>query len=202
MAFETYIKNKKAFILGLDNVIYPEKDYLLQVYYLFAEFMEYSEQLNAKAILDFMQQAFESHGIVNIFEKTAAQFNIPEKYKDNFILLHQNARLPLKLLLYQQVLSFLQEVVIERKAIFLLIDGDPIQQLNKIKQTEWHGLEQYLKVYFSVEFESKPSQKSLQFIIEENQLKKQELLMIGFNATDEEYAKNAGIDFLFVTNLL
>lgn len=202
MAFEDYIKNKKAFILGLDNVIYPEKDYLLQVYYLFAEFMEYSEQLNAKAILDFMRQEFESHGIVNIFEKTAAQFNIPEKYKGNFILLHQNARLPLKLLLYQQVLSFLQEVVIERKDIFLLIDGDPIQQLNKIKQIEWHGLEQYLKVYFSAEFEPKPSQKSLQYIIEQNQLAKQELLMVGFGAADEEYAINAGIDFLFVTNLL
>lgn len=202
MAFEDYIKNKKAFILGLDNVLYPEKDYLLQVYYLFAEFIEYSEQLNAKAILVFMQQEFESHGIVNIFEKTAVQFNIPKKYKDNFILLHQNARLPLKLLLYQQVLSFLQEVVIERKDIFLLIDGDPIQQLNKIKQIEWHGLEKYLKVYFADEFEPKPSQKSLQYIIDQNQLAKQELLMVGFSAADEEYAINAGIDFLFVTNLL
>ena len=202
MAFEDYIKNKKAFILGLDNVLYPENDYLLQVYYLFAEFIEYSEQLNAKAILVFMQQEFESHGIVNIFEKTAVQFNIPKKYKDNFILLHQNARLPLKLLLYQQVLSFLQEVVIERKDIFLLIDGDPIQQLNKIKQIEWHGLEKYLKVYFADEFEPKPSQKSLQYIIDQNQLAKQELLMVGFSAADEEYAINAGIDFLFVTNLL
>jgi len=202
LAFEDYIKNKKAFILGLDNVLYPEKDYLLQVYYLFAEFIEYSEQLNAKAILVFMQQEFESHGIVNIFEKTAVQFNIPKKYKDNFILLHQNARLPLKLLLYQQVLSFLQEVVIERKDIFLLIDGDPIQQLNKIKQIEWHGLEKYLKVYFADEFEPKPSQKSLQYIIDQNQLAKQELLMVGFSAADEEYAINAGIDFLFVTNLL
>jgi hypothetical protein len=32
MAFEEYIDNKKAFIFGLDNVLYPEKDYLLQVF--------------------------------------------------------------------------------------------------------------------------------------------------------------------------
>ena len=34
---------KKAFVFELDNVLYPEKDYLLQVYYLFASFLEYSE---------------------------------------------------------------------------------------------------------------------------------------------------------------
>ncbi|RZL53490.1 MAG: haloacid dehalogenase, partial [Pedobacter sp.] len=43
MNIEDYIKTKKAFIIGFDNVLYPEKDYLLQVYYLFSEFITYSE---------------------------------------------------------------------------------------------------------------------------------------------------------------
>lgn len=202
MAFEQYIAEKKAFILGLDNVLYPEKDYLLQVYYLFAEFMEYSEQINAKAVLTFMQGEFASHGDVNIFEKTAAKFHIPERYQTNFQLLHQNARLPLKLLLYQQVLSFLQEVVVERKEIYLLIDGDPAQQLNKIKQTEWNGLEQYLKVYFSAEFEAKPSSESLEFILKQHNLNKEEILLLGSTNEDQEYAQKVGIDYLFVTKLL
>ena len=29
---------KKAFIFELDNVLYPEKDYIYQVYYLFAAY--------------------------------------------------------------------------------------------------------------------------------------------------------------------
>ncbi|MBP8067062.1 MAG: haloacid dehalogenase, partial [Pedobacter sp.] len=111
MTFETYIAPKSAFIFSLDDVLYPEKDYLLQVYYLFSEFIEYSAQLNAKNILVFMQQEYSKHGHVNIFEKTAAKFDIPEKYKSNFELLHENARLPLKLLLFRNILSFLQEVV-------------------------------------------------------------------------------------------
>lgn len=202
MAFEQYIKGKKAVVFGLDNVLYPEKDYLLQVYYLFAEFISYTEQMDAKEILAFMTSEYTANGEINIFEKTADKFNIPLKYSSNFILLHQTARLPLKLLLYQQVLSFLQALVVERISIFLLVDGKPEEQLNKIKQLEWHGLEQYLKVYFTEEFEAKPSQKSLQYIIDHNQLKKEELLMIGFNAFDEEYAIKAGIDFLFVKDLL
>lgn len=202
MAFEEYIKNKKAIVLGLDDVLYPEKDYLLQVYYLFSEFMAYSEQLDSAKIIEFMQTEFAANGSVGIFEKTATIFNIPTKYKTNFDLLHQNARLPLKLLLFQQMLSFLQEVVVERKAIFLLIDGDPIQQINKIKQTEWHGLEKYLKVYFVEEFAPKPSTKSIDFILNENNLKINELLMLGVSDLDKDFADKNGMEFLSVAKLL
>lgn len=202
MAFEQYIKNKKAFVLGLDNVLYPEKDYLLQVYYLFSEFMAYSLQLDSKDVIALMQKEFAADGAVDIFEKTAAKFEIPEKYAANFALLHQNARLPLKLLLYQQILSFLQEVVVERKEIYLLVSGDPMQQLNKIKQMEWHGLEQYLKLYFTAEFEVEPSTKSLQFVIDQHHLNKEEILMIGATAKEEAIAVTAGIDYLSVKKLL
>lgn len=202
MAFEQYIANKKAFVLGLDNVLYPEKDYLLQVYYLFSEFMAYSEQLDSKAVIALMQDEFAAHGAAAIFEKTAAEFNIPEKYATNFALLHQNARLPLKLLLFQQVLSFLQEVVVERKEIYLLVNGDPLQQINKIKQIEWHGLEQYLKLYFTEEFEVEPSIKSLQFVIDQHHLNKEEMLMIGAKDKEQAIAAAAGIDYLAVTKLL
>ncbi len=202
MAFEEYIKDKKGFILGLDNVIYPEKDYLLQVYYLFAEFMAYVAQKDSGAVINFMQKEFAANGSEQIFEKTATKFDIPEKYKTNFDLLHQTARLPLKLLLFNQVLSFLQEIVGERKEIFLLIDGDPLQQVNKIKQMEWHGLEKYLKVYFSEEFEPKPSANSINFIMESNKINKNELLMIGCSNQDEEYALTISLEYLSVTKLL
>lgn len=202
MAFEQYIKGKKAIIFGLDNVLYPEKDYLLQVYYLFSEFISYSEQMDAKEILAYMTNEFATNGKINIFEKTADKFNIPLKYSSNFILLHQTARLPLKLLLYQQVLSFLQELVVERVAIFLLVDGKPEEQINKIKQLEWHGLEQYLKVYFTEEFEAKPSTKALDFIISQHQLTTEDLLMVGFDQEEQQYAISADVDFLTIQSLI
>ncbi|RZK55676.1 MAG: haloacid dehalogenase [Pedobacter sp.] len=202
MAFEEYIKNKKAIVLGLDNVLYPEKDYLLQVYYLFSEFMAYSEQLDSAQIIEFMREEFAANGSESIFEKTVAKFNIPSKYKTNFDLLHQNARLPLKLLLFKQMLSFLQEVVVERKAIFLLVDGDPAQQINKIKQMEWHGLEQYLKVYFTEEFAPKPSANSIEFLMNENKVQLNELLMLGESDLDREFAEKMGMEYLSVAKLL
>ena len=202
MDFKNYIAPKSAFIFGLDDVLYPEKDYLLQVYYLFSEFMEYSAQLNAKAITDFMQLEYTHHGSVNIFEKTAAKFNIKEKYKSNFLLLHETARLPLKLLLFKKVLSFLQQIVIDRKEIYLLATGNAVVQLNKIRQMEWHGLENYLKVYFSQELEFSLTAHSVDFLIDQHQLNKAEVLYIGRELKEQEAAQNAGIEFLQVTKLL
>jgi len=39
MNYKDIDKRKKAFIFELDNVLYPEKDYLYQVYYLFASML-------------------------------------------------------------------------------------------------------------------------------------------------------------------
>ncbi|WP_316789863.1 HAD hydrolase-like protein [Pedobacter frigoris] len=202
MAFEQYLKEKNAFVFELDDVIYPHKDYLLQVYYLFGQFIEYAEQINATEIVAGMQDIYNAEGAENIFEKAAAKFGIPEKYKVNFDLLFLSARLPLKLLIFNEVLSLLQAIVVERKQIFLLIDGDPGMQLNKIKQIEWNGLEKYLIVYFTAETSPKPSNESLMQILEKHNLERDKMLMIGKNENDELCANNSGIQFLQVDKLL
>lgn len=202
MAFETLLKHKKAFVFGLDDVLYPKKDYLLQVYYLFSEFMAYTEQLDSGAMIAFMQNEYLVNGTDAVFDKTAAQFGIDVKYRHNFELLHENARLPLKLLLYKQVLDFMQEIVVERKQIFILADGMPAAEINKIKQVEWNGLEQYLKVYFTAEFEPKPSPSSIDFISGQNGLAKDDMAIIGANKRDEQFASVLGIEYFDVTKLL
>jgi FMN phosphatase YigB (HAD superfamily) len=202
MAFEKYIRDKRAFIFELDDVIFPQKDYLLQVYYLFAQFMEYSEQINAEAMIKFMQEIYQNEGAEAVFGKTVVKFAIPEKYRLNFDLLLLSARLPLKLLVFSEMLKFIQEVVMERKLIFLFTNGDPAMQLNKIRQTDWHGLEQYLEVHFAAESASKPSAKGLQPMIEKYKLKRSEILLIGKHDADRLCAKNSGIEFLNVDKLL
>ncbi|MDQ7949376.1 MAG: HAD hydrolase-like protein [Pedobacter sp.] len=196
MSIEKLIATKKAVVFGLDNVLYPEKDYLLQVYYLFSEFMAYTLQLDAKSMIAFMQEEFAQSGSDQLFAKTAAQFDIPLNFEANFERLHQNARLPLKLLLYKKVLELLQDLVVDRKQIFLLVDGNPEQQLNKIRQMEWHGIEPYLKVYFTEEFSAKPSPESFIFILENNELAKADMLLVGHSKADENFAKNVGVDYL------
>jgi len=190
---------KKAFIFELDNVLYPERDYLLQVYYLFANFVEYLETVPPAAdLVDFMKRVFEHHGPEKIFDKAQEAFGLDEKYRENFARLHSGAQLPLKLLLYKDMLALLQDIVVDRKQIFLVTDGSLEQQLNKIRHIEWNGLEKYLKAYFTVETEPKPDTASLELILKEHNLLRKDLVIVGASGIDQEFAANAGVDYINV----
>ncbi|WP_432710322.1 HAD family hydrolase [Pedobacter sp.] len=200
MRFSKYTEHYDAFVFELDNVLYPEKDFLLQVYYLFSQFMEYSEQIEANAILKFMQETYAESGPENLFEKTASQFHIDEKYKLNFDLLQRNVRLPLKLLLFEPISQFLKEIVATAKPIFLLVSGNPEAQLNKIKQVDWQGLEQYLTVYFKEELNDDNGNEALVYLLEQHQLQGKKVLMISDGASGKDMAQ-AELKYLAVDEL-
>ncbi len=188
---------KNVIIFELDNVLIPQKDYDLQVYYLFANFMEYLESFPpANEVIEFVKKRYEVHANESMFQEISKTFGIDHKYKENLELLFNNAKLPLKLLLFKESLNLLQELTVDRKQIFILTAGNPQKQLNKIKQTEWNGLDKYLKVYFADEFSPKPSKDSLDYIIKENKLEKEEVIIIGIEENDRVMAYQNGIDYV------
>jgi len=195
--------NKKAFVFELDDVLFPVKDYDLQIYYLFANFLEYQETFPPAAdLVQFMKKVYEHHGPEHIFDKAQQVYAFDKKYKENFERLNCQAKLPLKLLLYKNMLNLLQEIVVDRKQIFIVTAGNPEQQLNKIKHLEWHGLEPFLKVYFADEIRPKPDAGVLQFLMAQSKLKPVDLMIIGSGDLDFEFAKNASVDFIPVTDLI
>jgi phosphoglycolate phosphatase-like HAD superfamily hydrolase len=124
------------------------------------------------------------------------KYSLHEKYRQNFRHLNINAKLPLKLLLDEGLLTFMQDIVVDRKKIFILTNGNPEQQLNKIKQTEWHGLEPYLTCYFADEIAPKPETDSLDLLIKNHNLQRRNILMIGNSEVDRQCADASGIDLI------
>lgn len=201
LTYQDISPNMKAFIFELDDVLYPQQDYLLQVYYLFANFIEFSEPgIHSRELIEFFKTSLEYHGTSGIFERARAAFGINVKYKDNFERLHCAAKLPLKLLIFPNMLRLLQEIVIDRKLIFIVTNGNPEQQLNKIKQVEWNGLENYLTVYFAAEMKSKPATDTFTYILEKYSLLRRDLTIIGNSLSDEEFAISAGVDYITSTD--
>ncbi|WP_374948203.1 HAD family hydrolase [Mucilaginibacter sp.] len=193
---------KKAFIFELDNVLYPEKDYVYQVYYLFAGLLEYTELNDAKATTETLVAAYNDKGEAAAFDAIKDKFGVDEKYRVNLNELMVTAKLPLKLLLFQNVLTFLQDVVTDRKKVFIVTNGDPAKQLNKIKQIEWHGLEPYLICYFANETVPKPETDVLEKIMQEHNLTRRDMLMIENSETDRLCAESAGIDCINISNIV
>jgi len=202
MKYTDIDSRKQAFIFELDNVLYPEKDYLYQVYYLFAGLLEYTTPIDAKQTTDLMINTYVNEGKEFVFDRLKEKLNLDEKYRSNLKHLMVTAKLPLKLLLYQNMLNLLQDIVVDRKKIFVVTNGDPQKQLNKIKQTEWHGLEQYLTVYFTDEIKPKPDTDVIDLLIKDHNLQRREILMIENSEIDRLCADASGIDYINANEFL
>jgi len=202
MNYKDIDSRKQAFIFELDNVLYPEKDYLFQVYYLFAGLLEYTLLIDAGQTTDLMVNTYINEGKEVVFDRLKEKLNIDEKYRHNLKHLMVTAKLPLKLLLYQNILNLLQDIVIDRKKIFIVTNGDPAKQLNKIKQTEWHGLEQYLIVYFTDESKPKPETDAIDMLIKDHSLQRRDIVMIENAEIDRLCAEASGIDYINVSEFL
>jgi phosphoglycolate phosphatase-like HAD superfamily hydrolase len=202
MKYSEIDKRKKAFIFELDDVLYPEKDYLYQVYYLFAGLLEYTELIDAKETTNLMINTYTTEGKDVVFDRLKEKLNIDEKFRLNLEHLLVTAKLPLKLLLYKNMLNLLQEIVIDRKKVFIVTNGNPQQQLNKIKQMEWHGLEPYLTAYFADETFAKPEPDAINLLIKDHNLRRRDLLMIENSENDKLCAEVCGIDYISVQEFL
>ncbi len=173
---------KKAFIFELDDVLFPKQDYLLQVYYLFANVLEYVEHTpKSNELTSFFKETYQKGGDHEIFKKASAKFGIDEKHEESFLRLHVNAKLPLKLLLYKEMLNLLTYIVGEEKSIFILTKGNPLIQVNKIKQMEWNGLDVFIKTYFYDEIILKSTLEPIEYILRENNILPGEAIFFNFH---------------------
>lgn len=202
MKYSDIDPRKSAFLFELDNVLYPEKDYYFQVYYLFAGMLEYIELVDAKAATDLMVNTYIEKGKDKVFNAVQQQYQLNEKYRTNFEHLCITAKVPLKLLLYQNMLNLLQEIVVDRKKIFIVTNGNPAEQLNKIKHIEWHGLENYLICYFADELSAKPEPDIVHLILKEHNLQRRDIVMIENTEADVLCAQACGIDHINVAQFL
>jgi len=192
---------KKALILALDDVLFPKKDYLLQVYYLFAHLLEYTETVPPAADLtEFLKTAYLHHGEGGLFDRAAEVFGIDSKYKEPFDRMHITANLPLKLLLFPPVFEMLQEADAAGKRLFILTGGTPAMQLNKLKHTDWQGLDRSITVYFGEELMEK-NLDPMKFLLEENGLQAQEVLYI-YASGDEQKTFAPDMDRMHVGRIL
>ncbi len=202
MLFDQLVEKKKAFVFDLDNTLYPEKDYLYQIYYMVGQFIEYQETFDHQIITKYLIDEFEKNGRAHIFDKLIEQFNLKKEYVDNCIRLLRTARLPLKLLLFKEAEWMLNELKEKQKFIFILTNGAPEQQYNKITQIEWNGLQKHIMCYYANEIVPKPAPDGLQKIMTDHQLSTEDLVLIGDADIDENCAKAAGVDFVYINELV
>lgn len=147
--------DKSVYVFELDDVLYPKRDYLLQVYYLFSNFVEFTEaNVVGENIVAYMKTTYEQFGEDVVLEKTLYNFDLPNSYIENFERLRANAHLPLKLFLKPEAKFQLKRLFDSGKQLAILTEGNPVEQLNKLKHIDWqelHVIVATLRVFFSDE---------------------------------------------------
>ncbi len=173
--------DRSVYLLEIDDLLFPKRDYLLQVYYLFANFVEFTEGRElSKSMVDFMKSVYEERGEVAVLSETFDHFNLSDSYRENFERLQANAHLPLKLFLPEKTKAFLQTLSTSKKQIGILTGGNPVEQLNKLKHLDWqdlHPLLSSLKVFFLKELQFR-NIEPLDFLAETYQVKEDDICII------------------------
>ena len=200
MDITTLLKNKKAIFVELDDVLFPEKDYDLQVFYLFAQFVELTEQVPSKPIIDFLQQQYRLNRKELIFETLTQRFDYLAKYQVHFNRLFKTARIPLKLLMYKNIVALLTVAVEKKAQIFVVTEGEEEIQLNKIRHIEWGSLSPHIKLFFVAEF----SQTRLEIIsklLVDNSFAAEESLLVLNNKLINHESNLLNLPYVLTTDI-
>jgi len=174
-------QDKKLYLFEVDDVLFPKKDYLLQIYYLFAQFVEFTEsRAVATEMVNYMKETYEERGEDGIYESTAKKFQFTTDYSENFERLMVNAHLPLKLLLFNEIKLLFASIIERGSKIAILTKGNPALQLNKLKHIDWQGFDRNVKIYFVDELSFRNIQP-FSYIASENHITESDLIFIEDN---------------------
>jgi hypothetical protein len=100
------------------------------------------------------------------------------------------------------MLRFLTTIAQGGKQIFLLAEGDPVVALNKIRQTEWNGLETGLIVYFADEFSEQSTERIISTILDKHSINTLDALFVGNSSQTILISPSSRINYLDAAKLL
>lgn len=195
MSDSTFFQSYDVVLFDLDNTLYAEKDYLYAAYRTIGEKLtQLHPELNSEAISTFLIHTFETAGREQLFNKLIVHFNIQQIEIDQLLLWMREVELPEKLLLFPTSQALLIQALSQCK-VFVITNGNVLQQQNKVNQIDWGGLRKHIEVIYANATKPKPAPESFQSLQIPSHLK---CLYIGDTETDQLFARNCGIDFRFI----
>lgn len=173
--------DKKLYLFEVDDVLFPKKDYLLQIYYLFSQFVEFTEGRPISAeLVNYMKDYYLEKGEDDLYNQAAKKFNFSNDYQENFERLMVNGHLPLKLFLFNEIKLLFASILENGGQIAILTKGNPALQLNKLKHLDWQGFDRNVKIYFIDELNFR-NIEPFNYIASENQITQSDLIFIEDN---------------------
>ncbi len=223
------LSNYDTIIFDLDDTLYPEISYLIPAFKAISKEIEAEYTVNAAEVASFLINTFEKKGRSMLFNKCFNHFLKSENEAENerkndeqviarheategvyfedmpiakYLHILRTVKIAEKIALFPYAYRLIPQLLAEKKQIFVLTNGNPKQQRNKIAHLDWQNLDAQITFVFANEFAPKPSPSVFSdFLVPNFHLKTKKTLFIGDAETDAEFSQNVGFDFLHVDYL-
>lgn len=201
--FRNLLSTKNYFLIDLDDTLYDESQYLFPAYNAIAKYLQQNFHEDEVAIRTFLKNTFTEEGREYLFNKMFAVFEMEEGIMPALLHIMRTVQLNYKMNLFEVWQDMLTQLQQQQKKIFVITNGNPIQQKNKIAQIDWKGFDQQIEFFCADEWKRKPAIDVFEVIMKKYaDATFSDFIMIGDSKTDEEFAINCGIDFTNVKEFL
>lgn len=196
------LRGFELFIFDLDNTIYDEEDYLFAAYRnisdkLSQEYPAFSSRELHTILLDL----YMKEGREKLFDKFLSNTGLGKNLLPICLSILRNFRPDRLIPIFDETRDILRALKSSGKIIFVLTNGNPEQQKNKIRSLEWEGLDEGITFILADEIEPKPSPAGVLHILERSGISADKSLFIGDSITDQLCAERSGIQFIDIQEL-
>jgi len=196
LKFENCFFNYSYYLFDLDNTIYNEKFYLFKCYKKISEFLETEKNIPQSESLRFLINTFISEGRESLFDKLFNKFSIENHYLNDLLSILRQIQFGTKIKMFLITKQMINKLAENNKELFIVTNGNLLQQKNKISQIDWEGMLHYFEIIYADEICPKPSIHLFDHIRKKYNVVTESSLIIGDSEFDFMFAKNSKTDFL------
>lgn len=195
-----YIYGYDVVIFDLDDTLYPEKQFLFSAYREISKEISLITKIDAGIYSKFLINTFNSVGRKSLFDKLIGKFDLSNIITmDKILFILRTHKISLDF--YPGIPFLIKELIKQNKKVFVLTNGNPIQQENKVKNLNISKQFPQIKVIYANEYEPKPSPFCVKEIINRDTNFSVNTILIGDSKTDELTAFNSNIYFINIQKL-
>jgi HAD superfamily hydrolase (TIGR01549 family) len=196
------LNNFSLIIFDLDNTIYNEEDYLYQAYSAICDrFAGMAPGHDKKSLFNLMMKIYRKEGREKLFNKFLTKAGIGEGYLTDCLKILRSFNPEKQIEIYSRSEKILRLLIEKDKQIFVLTNGNPGQQKNKIRNLLWKGLDEKITFILANEIEPKPSPAGIEHILKKTGIEKKKVVFIGDSDIDRKCAARAKVKFINIAVL-
>tara|TARA_B100000900_G_scaffold345872_1_gene310420 strand:- start:113 stop:724 length:612 start_codon:yes stop_codon:yes gene_type:complete len=190
------VKYSRQLIFDLDNTIYLETEFLFKVY---NEISKRAINENPKIIYEFLKKTFLKNGRKNLFNKLETAFPQELLLLEKSLQIMRNYQCDSCINILPWFRKFLSKMN-DNFIIKIITNGDPHQQINKIKSINFFWPKHLIEVVTASSYEPKPNTESFYHLKDVKKFISP--IYVGDSLIDQEFCKNLNIEFYDIRKII